>query len=91
MKDYFELGDGGAPQTAPILVEVAEDFDCTTEGVFQDPDNCSRCNEQLYSMQNTECIWCKCYYQNHKDINVSLKEGGTASKGIFFLRHPVYS
>ena len=30
MKDYFELGDGGAPQTAPILVEVAEDFDCTT-------------------------------------------------------------
>jgi len=37
-----ENGDGGAPQTAPVLVEVAEDFDCTTEGVFQDPDNCSR-------------------------------------------------
>ena len=35
-------GDGDAPQVAPILVEVAEDFDCTTEGVFQDPDDCSR-------------------------------------------------
>ena len=64
MKDYFQLGDGGAPQTAPVLVEVAEDFDCTTEGVFQDPDNCSRCNEQQHLMQNTECILCKCYYQN---------------------------
>merc|ERR1712192_253710 len=35
-------GDGDAPQVAPILVEVAEDFDCATEGVFQDPDDCSR-------------------------------------------------
>jgi len=35
-------GDGDVPQVAPILVEVAEDFDCTTEGVFQDPDDCSR-------------------------------------------------
>jgi len=35
-------GDGDAPQVAPILVEVVEDFDCATEGVFQDPDDCSR-------------------------------------------------
>ena len=58
MKDYFHGGDGGAPQTAPVLVEVAEDFDCTTEGVFQDPDNCSRCKVQLHLMQITECNRC---------------------------------
>jgi len=40
--DSQQNGDGDAPQVAPILVEVAEDFDCTTEGVFQDPDDCSR-------------------------------------------------
>ena len=34
------------PEVAPILVEVAEDFDCTTEGVFQDPDDCSRCRQE---------------------------------------------
>ena len=39
---FFSSGDGDAPQVAPILVEVAEDFDCITEGVFQDPDDCSR-------------------------------------------------
>ena len=38
----FSSGDGDVPQVAPILVEVAEDFDCATEGVFQDPDDCSR-------------------------------------------------
>ena len=68
MKDYFQLGDGGAPQTAPVLVEVAEDFDCTTEGVFQDPDNCSRCNDQLHLMQNTAAV---CY--NWSTYNISIK------------------
>ena len=45
LSDPFSGGDG-VPEVAPILVEVAEDFDCTTEGVFQDPDDCSRCRQE---------------------------------------------
>jgi len=30
------------PETQPILVEVEEDYECQTEGIFEDPFDCSR-------------------------------------------------
>lgn len=30
------------PETQPILVEVQEDYECPTEGIFEDPFDCSR-------------------------------------------------
>ena len=34
--------EGGPPLPAPILVEVVEEFECTTEGIFEDEDDCTR-------------------------------------------------
>jgi len=35
-------GGDGPPQIEPVLVEVVEEYECETEGVFADPDDCSR-------------------------------------------------
>ena len=50
MKDYFQLGDGGAPQTAPVLVEVAEDSLINTGSP---PEGGYKCNDAHF---DTGCL-----------------------------------
>ena len=42
MSSFAGAGGPLKPEIQPILVEVVEDFVCTTEGIFEDEDDCTR-------------------------------------------------
>jgi hypothetical protein len=47
VEEVEDGGPDGAPEVEPVLVDVAEGFDCPSEGTFADPEDCSRWDREL--------------------------------------------